>query len=68
MLTVELHRDTVVLEEAPGDAHDWLSTVLGTEVRLVHLDEPSHRRPVDPLFSLRKQLVFGQNRSPRGRE
>lgn len=34
MLTVELHRDTVVLEEAPGDAHDRLSAVLGTEVRL----------------------------------
>ncbi|MER6020890.1 MOSC domain-containing protein [Streptomyces anulatus] len=57
MLTVELHRDTVVLEEAPGDAHDWLSTVLGTEVRLVHLDEPSHRRPVDPRFSRPGDMV-----------
>ncbi|WP_030594524.1 MOSC domain-containing protein [Streptomyces anulatus] len=51
MLTVELHRDTVVVAAAPEDAHDWLSAVLGTEVRLVHLDDPSHRRPVDPLFS-----------------
>ncbi|WP_137235574.1 MOSC N-terminal beta barrel domain-containing protein [Streptomyces sp. BPSDS2] len=50
MLTVELHRDTLEVAEAPGDAHDWLSAVLGTEVRLVHLDDPAHRRPVDPLF------------------
>ncbi|NEB41336.1 MOSC N-terminal beta barrel domain-containing protein [Streptomyces sp. SID14515] len=49
-LTVELHRDTLEVAEAPGDAHDWLSAVLGTEVRLVHLDDPAHRRPVDPLF------------------
>ncbi|MEU3058147.1 MOSC domain-containing protein [Streptomyces griseus] len=50
LLTVELHRDTLEVAEAPGDAHDWLSAVLGTEVRLVHLDDPAHRRPVDPLF------------------
>ncbi|MFJ1789230.1 MOSC N-terminal beta barrel domain-containing protein [Streptomyces anulatus] len=30
MVTVELHRDTVVLEESPDDAHDWPGTVLGT--------------------------------------
>ncbi|MFE3488189.1 MOSC domain-containing protein [Streptomyces griseus] len=51
MVSAELHRDTVVVEEAPAGAHDWLSAVLGTEVRLVHLDDPSHRRPVDPAFA-----------------
>ncbi|MFJ9887088.1 MOSC domain-containing protein [Streptomyces sp. NPDC091287] len=39
MITVELHRDTVVVEEAPGDAHDWLSAVLGTEVRRIAIGE-----------------------------
>ncbi|MFJ6442653.1 MOSC domain-containing protein [Streptomyces sp. NPDC091649] len=56
-LSVELHRDTVVVAEAPGEAHDWLSAVLGTEVRLVHLDEPSHRRPVDPRFGRPGDMV-----------
>ncbi|MEU5286358.1 MOSC N-terminal beta barrel domain-containing protein [Streptomyces sp. NPDC020755] len=57
VITVKLHRDTVVVEEAPGDAHDWLSAVLGTEVRLVHLDDPSHRRPVDPRFARPGDMV-----------
>ncbi|WNF25620.1 MOSC domain-containing protein [Streptomyces sp. C11-1] len=49
--TVELHRDTVVVAEASDDAHAWFSDVLDCEVRLVHLDEPSHRRHVDPVFA-----------------
>ncbi|MEI7032299.1 MOSC domain-containing protein [Streptomyces pratensis] len=51
LLTVELHRDTLVVAEAAEAAHDWFSEVLDAEVRLVHLDEPSYRRPVDPAFS-----------------
>lgn len=57
MLDVELHRDTVVVVEGPDGAHDWLSAVLGTEVRLVHLDDPSTRRPVDPLFARPGDMV-----------
>ncbi|WP_329071002.1 MOSC domain-containing protein [Streptomyces sp. NBC_01429] len=37
---------------APGtpDVHRRLSRYLGVEVRLVHLDDPARRRPVDPLY------------------
>lgn len=34
----------------PPMTHTWFSARLGAEVRLVHLDAPSHRRPVDPEF------------------
>ncbi|WP_328723262.1 MOSC domain-containing protein [Streptomyces sp. NBC_00247] len=52
--------DTVVVElfgkkcevvEAAPAAHAWLSGFLGAEVRLVHQDEPSFRRPVDPAYA-----------------
>ncbi|MEE1940783.1 MOSC N-terminal beta barrel domain-containing protein [Streptomyces sp. TRM 70361] len=39
-----------VVEAAPG-AHTWLTAYLGTGARLVHLDAPGHRRPVDPEYS-----------------
>jgi uncharacterized protein len=33
------------------DVHRRLSTYLGVEVRLVHLDAPAVRRPVDPFYA-----------------
>ncbi|MFJ4923797.1 MOSC domain-containing protein [Streptomyces sp. NPDC088725] len=36
---------------AGSEAHRWFSTYLGVEVRLVHLDRPAERRPVDPDFA-----------------
>ncbi|MFF3302046.1 MOSC domain-containing protein [Streptomyces sp. NPDC002908] len=50
LLVAELHRSKVEVVEAPAAAHAWFSARLGAEVRLVHLDAPSHRRPVDPAF------------------
>ncbi|MFJ7156327.1 MOSC domain-containing protein [Streptomyces sp. NPDC101118] len=41
----------------PAAAHAWFSDYLGTPARLVHLDEPSHRRPVDPEFALPGETV-----------
>lgn len=37
----------------PGgrDADRELSTYLGVEVRLAHLDDPARRRPIDPLYA-----------------
>ncbi|MGW7518529.1 MOSC domain-containing protein [Streptomyces sp. NPDC054796] len=32
-------------------ASAWLSAYLDTEVRLVHLDAPEHRRPIDPRYA-----------------
>ncbi|MFJ9535717.1 MOSC domain-containing protein [Streptomyces sp. NPDC101225] len=32
-------------------AHAWCSGYLGAEVRLVHMDDPATRRPVDPAYA-----------------
>ncbi|MEV2246664.1 MOSC N-terminal beta barrel domain-containing protein [Streptomyces sp. NPDC049970] len=45
-----LFRNKIEVVEADPAAHDWFTARLGAEVRLVHLDEPSHRRPLDPEF------------------
>lgn len=57
LLVAELHRSKVEVVEAAGAAHAWFSARLGAEVRLVHLDAPSHRRPVDPAFGLQGETV-----------
>ncbi|GLV99460.1 MOSC N-terminal beta barrel domain-containing protein [Streptomyces lavendulae] len=46
--------DTVV---AAGTAADWFSTYLGQPARLVHLDDPAVRRPVDPDYALPGETV-----------
>ncbi|MHC3468024.1 MOSC domain-containing protein [Streptomyces sp. 7R007] len=49
---VEIFRDKV--EGVPaGDeaAHAWCSDYLGVRVRLVFMDDPARRRPVDPEFA-----------------
>ncbi|MFD5800411.1 MOSC domain-containing protein [Streptomyces sp. NPDC127020] len=54
----QLFRDKV--EALPADdaaAHDWCSAFLGAEVRLVHLDDPATRRPVDPRYALPGETV-----------
>lgn len=38
-------------------AADWFSTYLGVPARLVHLDDPSVRRPVDPDYALPGEMV-----------
>ncbi|MEV6315242.1 MOSC N-terminal beta barrel domain-containing protein [Streptomyces sp. NPDC051776] len=47
---VEIWRDKVEAVPAGPAAGAWFSDWLGTEVRLVHLDEPARRRPVDPQY------------------
>jgi uncharacterized protein YcbX len=34
-----------------GSAHTWCSDYLGADVRLVHMDDPATRRPVDPEYA-----------------
>ncbi|GGY43417.1 MOSC domain-containing protein [Streptomyces djakartensis] len=49
---VEIFRDKV--EAVPAEdpaAHAWCSAYLGTGVRLVHMDDPAVRRPVDPEYA-----------------
>ncbi|MGI5452257.1 MOSC domain-containing protein [Streptomyces sp. CA-249302] len=49
---VEIFRDKVegVLAEDEA-AHVWCSEYLGAGTRLVHMDDPATRRPVDPEFA-----------------
>ncbi|MGA5896050.1 MOSC domain-containing protein [Streptomyces venetus] len=49
---VEIFRDKV--EGVPAEdeaAHAWFSSWLGIGVRLVHMDDPATRRPVDPEYA-----------------
>lgn len=49
--TLDIFGDKVEAVLADAAAHDWCSDYLGAEVRLVHMDEPAVRRPVDPDFA-----------------
>ncbi|MFJ1646272.1 MOSC domain-containing protein [Streptomyces sp. NPDC088258] len=42
--------ESVPAAAGPSDVHRRLSRYLGVEVRLVHLDDPARRRPVDPDY------------------
>ncbi|MFC9176984.1 MULTISPECIES: MOSC N-terminal beta barrel domain-containing protein [Streptomyces] len=57
LVDVALHRDTVTVAEAADEAHEWFGETLGTEARLVHLDDPAHRRPVDPAYARPGDMV-----------
>ncbi|MEV0038956.1 MOSC N-terminal beta barrel domain-containing protein [Streptomyces sp. NPDC050804] len=50
-VVVDVFGTKVEAVPAGSDAHEWASTYLGVEVRLVHLDAPASRRPVDPQFA-----------------
>ncbi|MEE1755315.1 MOSC domain-containing protein [Streptomyces sp. SP18CS02] len=42
---------------AGAAADEWFSDHLGEKVRLVHLDDPAHRRPIDPDHALPGETV-----------
>ncbi|MDT9698341.1 MOSC N-terminal beta barrel domain-containing protein [Streptomyces sp. P17] len=49
---VEIFRDKVEAVPAEDAAvHAWCSAYLGAAVRLVHMDDPATRRPVDPDYA-----------------
>ncbi|MES5820286.1 MOSC N-terminal beta barrel domain-containing protein [Streptomyces sp. RG80] len=55
---VEIFRDKVEAVPAEGAAaHAWCSELLGEDVRLVHMDDPATRRPVDPEFAFAGETV-----------
>lgn len=51
MAGVNIFGDKVEAVLADAAAHAWCSSYLGAEVRLVHMDDPATRRPVDPDFA-----------------
>ncbi|MFC8917949.1 MOSC domain-containing protein [Streptomyces sp. NPDC047821] len=42
---------------AAAAADEWCTAYLGEDVRLVHLDDPAHRRPIDPEYALPGETV-----------
>lgn len=55
--TLDVFGDKVEAVLADATAHAWCSDYLGAEVRLVHMDDPATRRPVDPDFALPGETV-----------
>lgn len=49
--TLDIFGEKVEAVLADAVAHNWCSDYLGAEVRLVHMDDPATRRPVDPDFA-----------------
>ncbi|MET8976624.1 MOSC N-terminal beta barrel domain-containing protein [Streptomyces sp. NPDC004539] len=56
-VVVEIFRDKVEGVPAAPAAHAWCSAFLGADVRLVHMDDPATRRPVDPEYALPGETV-----------
>ncbi|MFK0121405.1 MOSC domain-containing protein [Streptomyces sp. NPDC090994] len=51
-VTVELFRDKVRVTPAADEAaHAWCGAYVGARTRLVYLDDPATRRPVDPAYA-----------------
>ncbi|WP_030685928.1 MOSC domain-containing protein [Streptomyces globisporus] len=56
-VTVEIFDKPVEAVPAGTAAAAWLSAYLESDVRLVHMDAPEHRRPVDPDYALPGETV-----------
>ncbi|MCA6092624.1 MOSC domain-containing protein [Streptomyces sp. SCA3-4] len=48
---VEIFEDKVEAVRAGAAADAWLTAYLGNETRLLHMDDPARRRPVDPRYA-----------------
>ncbi|MFD5768567.1 MOSC domain-containing protein [Streptomyces sp. NPDC127049] len=56
-ITVDIFDKPVETVPAGETAAVWFSAFLETDARLVHLDAPEHRRPVDPAYALPGETV-----------
>ncbi|MDT7843003.1 MOSC domain-containing protein [Streptomyces justiciae] len=55
---MQIFRDKVEAVPAEDPAvHAWCSAYLGADVRLVHMDDPATRRPVDPEYAREGETV-----------
>ncbi|MGW1895429.1 MOSC domain-containing protein [Streptomyces sp. NPDC002004] len=54
---MEIFRDKVEAVPAAPAAHAWWSDYLDADVRLVHMDDPATRRPIDPGHALPGETV-----------
>jgi uncharacterized protein len=57
-VTLDLFGDKVEgVPAADAAAHAWCSEYLGAGTRLVHMDDPANRRPVEPEYALPGETV-----------
>ncbi|OON71386.1 MOSC domain-containing protein [Streptomyces tsukubensis] len=56
-VTVRVFKDEVEAVLASEAAHAWCSAWLGAPVRLVHLDDPAVRRPLNPVYAKAGETV-----------
>ena len=56
LLDVEVWGTHFRAAEAARSAHTWFTALLGTDLRLVHLDDP-RRRPLDPRYAAPGETV-----------
>ncbi|MDH6572302.1 uncharacterized protein YcbX [Streptomyces sp. SAI-117] len=56
-VTLDLFGDKVEGVPADAAAHAWCSEYLGAPTRLVHMDDPATRRPVEPEYALPGETV-----------
>ncbi|GAA2912230.1 MOSC domain-containing protein [Streptomyces mexicanus] len=56
-VTVQVFGDKVEAVPAGAAAHAWCSALVGAGTRLVHMDDPATRRPVDPQYALPGETV-----------
>ncbi|MEV4423799.1 MOSC domain-containing protein [Streptomyces sp. NPDC053792] len=56
-VTVEIFDQLVEAVPAGPAAAAWFSAYLESDIRLVHMDAPEHRRPVDPDYALPGETV-----------
>ncbi|MEU1778380.1 MOSC N-terminal beta barrel domain-containing protein [Streptomyces abikoensis] len=50
-VVAEIFRDKVEAVPAGEAAEAWLTAFLGTGARLLHMDDPARRRPIDPDYA-----------------
>jgi uncharacterized protein YcbX len=56
-VTLDVFGDKVEGVPADAAAHAWCSAYLGARTRLVHMDDPATRRPVEPEYALPGETV-----------
>ncbi|BAU81502.1 iron-sulfur binding protein [Streptomyces laurentii] len=56
-LPMEIFGTVVRMVPAISEADAWFSAYLDSAVRLVHLDDPARRRPIDPEYALPGETV-----------
>lgn len=56
-VTADIFGTEVAAVPAGGEAHTWCSGYLEADVRLVHMDDPAARRPIEPGYGLPGETV-----------